>query len=252
MRYLNAPSTGATAVRAVAVRRQYGNGAAVVTALDNVSVAVPRGCFIAVVGPSGSGKSTLLHCLAGLDTPDSGKVYLGETELTRLSEHDLTSLRRDRVGFVFQSFNVVPVLTAGENILLPLRLAGRTPDREWIDRVIDTVGLRNRLGHRPSQLSGGQQQRVAVARALVTRPEVVFADEPTGNLDSRASAELMQFLRRSVGELAQTVVMVTHNPAMAAYADRTLVLCDGRVVDDLRSPTAELVQDRVHALGARP
>jgi putative ABC transport system ATP-binding protein len=240
------------AVRAVAVRREYGNGAAAVTALDNVSVAVPRGSFIAVVGPSGSGKSTLLHCLAGLDTPDSGKVYLGETELTRMSEQDLTSLRRDRVGFVFQSFNVVPVLTAGENILLPLRLAGRSPDREWTDRVIDTVGLRDRLGHRPSQLSGGQQQRVAVARALVTRPEVVFADEPTGNLDSRASAELMQFLRRSVGELAQTVVMVTHNPAMAAYADRTLVLCDGRVVDDLRSPTAEQVQDRVHALGARP
>jgi putative ABC transport system ATP-binding protein len=241
-----------TAVRAVAVRRQYGNGAAAVTALDNVSVAVPRGRFMAIVGPSGSGKSTLLHCLAGLDAPDSGKVFLGGTELTRLSEKDLTRLRRDRVGFVFQSFNVVPVLTAGENILLPLRLAGRSPDREWTDRVIDTVGLRDRLGHRPSQLSGGQQQRVAVARALVTRPEVVFADEPTGNLDSRASAELMQFLRRSVGELAQTVVMVTHNPAMAAYADRTLVLCDGRVVDDLRSPTAEQVQDRVHALGARP
>src|SRR5262245_25181302 len=160
-----------TAVRAVAVRREYGNGAAAVTALDNVSVAVPRGCFMAVVGPSGSGKSTLLHCLAGLDAVDSGKVYLGETELTRLSERALTRLRRDRVGFVFQSFNVVPVLTAGENILLPLRLAGRTPDREWTDRVIDAVGLRDRLRHRPSQLSGGQQQRVAVARALVTRPE---------------------------------------------------------------------------------
>jgi putative ABC transport system ATP-binding protein len=161
-------------------------------------------------------------------------------------------LRRDRVGFVFQSFNVLPVLTAGENILLPLRLAGRAPDREWTDRVIDAVGLRDRLRHRPSQLSGGQQQRVAVARALVTRPEVVFADEPTGNLDSRASADLMRFLRRSVGELGQTVVMVTHNPAMAAYADRALVLCDGRVVDDLGSPTAEQVLDRVQALGARP
>jgi putative ABC transport system ATP-binding protein len=241
-----------TAVRAVAVRREYRNGAAAVTALDDVSVAVQRGCFMAVVGPSGSGKSTLLHCLAGLDSPDSGEVYLGETELTRLSDHELTRLRRDRVGFVFQSFNVVPVLTAGENILLPLRLAGRAPDREWTDRVIDAVGLRNRLRHRPSQLSGGEQQRVAVARALVTRPEVVFADEPTGNLDSRASADLMRFLRRSVGELGQTVVMVTHNPAMAAYADRTLVLCDGRVVDDLGSSTAEQVLDRVHALGARP
>jgi putative ABC transport system ATP-binding protein len=240
------------AVRAVAVRREYGKGAAAVTALDNVSVAVQRGCFMAVVGPSGSGKSTLLHCLAGLDAVDSGEVYLGETELTRLSERELTRLRRDRVGFVFQSFNVVPVLTASENILLPLRLAGRAPDREWTDRVIDAVGLRDRLRHRPSQLSGGQQQRVAVARALVTRPEVVFADEPTGNLDSRASADLMRFLRRSVGELGQTVVMVTHNPAMAAYADRALVLCDGRVVDDLGSPTAEQVLDRVQALGARP
>jgi len=239
------------AVRAVAVCREYGIGAAAVTALDNVSVAVQRGCFMAVIGPSGSGKSTLLHCLAGLDTPDSGEVYLGETELTRLSEQDRTRLRRDRIGFVFQAFNVVPVLTAGENILLPLRLAGRAPDRQWADRVIDAVGLRDRLRHRPSQLSGGQQQRVAVARALVTRPEVVFADEPTGNLDSGASAELMRFLRRSIGELGQTVVMVTHNPAMAAYADRTLVLNDGRVVDDLRSPTAEQVLDRMQALGAR-
>ena len=241
-----------TAVRAVAVYRKYGNGAAAVTALDNLSVAVQQGSFMAVVGPSGSGKSTLLHCLAGLDAVDSGTVYLGETELSRLSEPKLTRLRRDRVGFVFQSFNVVPVLTAGENILLPLRLAGRTPDREWTDRVIDAVGLRHRLWHRPSQLSGGEQQRVAVARALVTRPEVVFADEPTGNLDSRASADLMRFLRRSVNELGQTVVMVTHNPAMAAYADRTLVLCDGRVVDDLRTPSAEQVLDRLLALGARP
>jgi len=238
-------------VRAVAVRREYGNGVAAVTALDNISVAVEQGCFVAVVGPSGSGKSTLLHCLAGLDTPDSGQVYLGDTELAGLSDHQLTRLRRDRVGFVFQSFNVVPVLTASENILLPLRLAGRSPDPEWTDHVIRAVGLRDRLGHRPSQLSGGQQQRVAVARALVTRPEVVFADEPTGNLDSRASADLMRFLRWSVDEFGQTVVMVTHNPAMAAYADRTLVLCDGRIVDDLRSPTAEQVLDRVHALGAR-
>jgi len=193
-----------------------------------------------------------LHCLAGLDTVDSGEVYLGETALGRLSERELTRLRRDRVGFVFQSLNLVPVLTAGENILLPLRLAGRAPDRKWTDRVIDAVGLRDRLGHRPSQLSGGQQQRAAVARALVTRPEVVFADEPTGNLDSRASADLILFLRRCVDELGQTVVMVTHNPAMAAHADRTLVLCDGRVVDELGSPTAGHVLDEVHGAGARP
>jgi putative ABC transport system ATP-binding protein len=238
------------AARAVEATKVYGRGPVSVLALDEVTVDFEAGRFTAIMGPSGSGKSTLMHCLAGLDTLTSGRVFVGDADLSALSDRELTRLRRDRIGFVFQSFNLVPVLTAGENILLPLRLAGRAPDREWTDRVIDAVGLRDRLRHRPSQLSGGQQQRVAVARALVTRPEVVFADEPTGNLDFHASADLMRFLRQSVGELGQTVVMVTHDPAMAAYADRTLVLCDGRVVDDMGSPAAEQALDRTRSLGA--
>ena len=205
-----------------------------VTALDTVSVALDRGRFTSVVGPSGSGKSTLLHCLAGLDTVDSGAVYLGDTELGRLSDRELTRMRRDRIGFVFQAFNLLPILTAAENIALPARLAGRPMDRAWTRRVVEALGLADRLGHRPSQLSGGEQQRVAVARALVGRPEVVFADEPTGNLDSRTGAELLRFLRRSVDELGQTVVMATHDPAAAGYADRTLALSDGRIVEDTR------------------
>jgi len=238
------------AARAVAVSKSYGRGAAAVRALDDVSVAFAAGRFTAIVGPSGSGKSTLLHCLAGLDSVDSGSVYLGETDLTALPERELTRVRRDRIGFVFQSFNLLPTLTAGENVVLPVRIAGRTPDRTWTDRITDAVGLRDRLRHRPSELSGGQQQRLAVARALVTRPAVVFADEPTGNLDSRSRLDLMAFLRRCVDDFGQTLVMVTHDATAAGYADRVLVLADGRVVDDLATPTAEQVLDRMRTLGA--
>jgi putative ABC transport system ATP-binding protein len=231
------------AVRAVGISKRY----RVVTALDNVSVSIDAGRFTAVLGPSGSGKSTLLHCLAGLDTVDGGAVYVGETNLRSLGDRELTRLRRDRIGFVFQSFNLLPTLTAAENLLLPLRLAGRAPDRSWLGRVVDAVGLGDRLGDRPAQLSGGQQQRLAVARALVTRPAVVFADEPTGNLDSRAGADVLALLRRCVDEFDQTVVMVTHDPAAAGRADRALFLADGRVVDELWSPTVEQVLDRVRA-----
>jgi putative ABC transport system ATP-binding protein len=233
------------AVRALSATKRYGTGTATVTALDNVTVAIPAGRFTAVLGPSGSGKSTLLHCLAGLATLDSGEVQLGELVLSSLSERELTRLRRDRIGFVFQSFNLLPALTAGENLLLPLRIAGRAPDRAWMDRVIDAVGLRGRLGHRPGALSGGEQQRPAVARAVVSRPAVVLADEPTGNLDSRASADVLRLLRRSVDELGQTVVMVTHDPGAAGYADLALFLADSRVVDELESPTAEQVLSRI-------
>jgi putative ABC transport system ATP-binding protein len=218
-------------------------------ALDNVTAALPAGRFTAVMGPSGSGKSTLLHCLAGLETVDSGTVYLGETDLSALSERELTKLRRNRVGFVFQSFNLLPALSAGENLLLPLRIAGRRPDRDWTDRVIDAVGLRARLGHRPGELSGGEQQRLAVARALTGQPAVVFADEPTGNLDSHASADLLDLLRRCVDDFGQTVVMVTHDPAAAGYAHRVLFIADGRVVDEMVEPTAERVRDRVQERG---
>jgi putative ABC transport system ATP-binding protein len=245
----DAPGDG-VAVRAVGVSKRYRAGSAAVVALDDVSVAIGAGRFTAVLGPSGSGKSTLLHCLAGLDTVDAGSVWLGETSLKPLSERALTRLRRDRVGFVFQSFNLLPVLTASENMLLPLRLAGRAPDATWTERVIDAVGLRERLGHRPGQLSGGQQQRLAVARALVTRPAVVFADEPTGNLDSRSTADVLALLRRCVDEFGQTVVMVTHDPIAAGRTDRALFLADGRLVDDVWSPTAEQVLDRVRRLGA--
>jgi putative ABC transport system ATP-binding protein len=239
------------AVRAVAVSKMYGRGAAAVRAIDGVSVEFAAGQFTAVVGPSGSGKSTLLHVLAGLDTVDSGSLYVGGTELTALLERELTRLCRDRMGFVFQPFNLLPTLTAAENVVLPLRIAGRVPDRAWTDRVIDAVGLRDRLGHRPSELSGGQQQRVAVARALVARPAVIFADEPTGNLDSRSSRDLVVFLRCCVDEWGQTVVMVTHDTGAAAYADRVLILADGRIGDDLVAPDASLVLDRIRALGAQ-
>jgi putative ABC transport system ATP-binding protein len=238
------------AALAVGVTKLYGVGEAAVAALDDVDVAVARGRFTAIMGPSGSGKSTLLHVLAGLDRPTSGEVYLGDTEITSLRDKRLTELRRDRIGFIFQSFNLLPTMTAAENIVLPLRIAGRRPDADWVASIVDTVGLAGRLEHRPSQLSGGQQQRVAAARALASRPEIVFADEPTGALDSRSGTELLRFLRTAVDELAQTVVMVTHDPQAASYADRVLFLADGRIAGELHAPTAEDVLDHMKSLGA--
>jgi len=226
---MNADTTS-LAVRATNVYRRFGRGGAAVTALDDVSVSVRTGEFVAVMGPSGSGKSTLLHCLAGLDRVDAGAVRVADAELTALSERELTRLRRERIGVVFQSYHLLSTLTAGENLLLPLRLAGRRPDHAWVQRLVDEVGLRDRLGHRPAELSGGQQQRLAVARALVGRPALVLADEPTGNLDSIAGRSVLTLLRRAVDELGQTVVMVTHDPNAAALADRVVVLADGRVV----------------------
>ena len=246
------PPAGRTldfAVHAVEVTKTYGDGPTAVTALDRVSTAFGRRRFTAVMGPSGSGKSTLLHCLAGLDTVDAGEIRLGDVDLTRLDEPALTRLRRERVGFVFQAFNLLPTLPAAENLTLPLAIAGRRADPAWVDRVVDAVGLRDRLGHRPAELSGGQQQRLAAARALAARPEVVFADEPTGNLDSRSSAERLGVLRRSVEELGQTIVMVTHDPVAAGHADEVVFLADGRVVDLMAAPTAERVLDRLKALG---
>jgi putative ABC transport system ATP-binding protein len=242
-------TTGAAiAARAVDVWKVYGSGEAQVIALNGVSVDLAQGHFTAIMGPSGSGKSTLMHCLAGLDSVTRGDVFIGDTRLTGLSDGDLTTLRRTKVGFIFQQFNLLPTLTAEENILLPLAIAGRKPDRAWFDTVIDTVGLRDRLKHRPSQLSGGQQQRVACARALVARPDVIFADEPTGNLDSRSGAEVLGFLRNSVRDFGQTIVMVTHDPNAASYADRVIFLGDGRIVDELRDPTADSVLDRLKRL----
>jgi putative ABC transport system ATP-binding protein len=237
------------AARAIDAVKVYGEGDAQVRALDGISADFPARQFTAVMGPSGSGKSTLLHCLAGLDTLTSGRVYIGDTDLTTLSEKKLTLLRREKVGFVFQSYNLVPTLNASENITLPLDIAGRKPDPDWFDRVVDTVRLRDRLRHRPTELSGGQQQRVAAARALVSRPEIVFADEPTGNLDSKSGSELLGFLRSAVDDFDQTIVMVTHDPTAAGYADRVVFLADGRVVDEMRQPTAEKVLDRMKSLG---
>jgi putative ABC transport system ATP-binding protein len=244
-----AAAAAGLAARAVAVTKVYGSGHTAVRALDDVSVDFPSGRFTAIMGPSGSGKSTLMHCLAGLDSITAGSIWIGDVNLTGLGERQLTHLRRDRIGFVFQSFNLLPTLTAAENIELPLDIAGRKPDKGWLDRVIDTVGLRDRLTHRPGELSGGQQQRVAAARALVSQPSIIFADEPTGNLDSRASAELLQFMRRSVDEFGQTIVMVTHDAIAAGYADRVLFLADGRIVDEMLQPTAERVLDRMKSLG---
>jgi putative ABC transport system ATP-binding protein len=218
-----------SAARAANVSKSYGDGDAAVHALDDVSVSLAAGEFTAIMGPSGSGKSTLLHVLAGLDRPTSGEIYVGDTEITRLKDKALTLLRRDQIGFIFQSFNLLPTLTAAENIVLPIRIAGRRPDEFWVQSIVETVGLTDRLGHRPSELSGGQQQRVAAARALASRPQIVFADEPTGALDSRSGSELLGFLRTAVTELGQTVVMVTHDPLAAGYADRALVLADGRI-----------------------
>ena len=237
------------AARAVEVTKVHGRGAAEVRALDRVSVELPAGQYTAIMGPSGSGKSTLLHCLAGLDRPTSGQVFIGDVELSRLSDRQLTLLRRAKVGFVFQAFNLLPTLTAAENVELPLAIAGRKPDRSWVDKVIDAVELRERLGHKPAELSGGQQQRVAAARALASKPAIVFADEPTGNLDSAASAELLGFLRRSVDEYGQTIVMVTHDPTAAAHADQVLFLADGKIVDELADPTPEKVLDVMKRLG---
>jgi putative ABC transport system ATP-binding protein len=239
---------GSVAASASEVVKLYGSGETAVRALDHVSVELMRGEFTAIMGPSGSGKSTLMHCLAGLDTVSAGTVTVGDVELSRLSDKQMTALRRDRIGFVFQSYNLVPTLTAIENITLPIDIAGRKPDRLWLDTVVMTLGLRDRLSHRPGELSGGQQQRVAVARALASQPEIVFGDEPTGNLDSRSSGEVLGILRHSVDELGQTVVIVTHDPRAAAYADRVLFLADGRIVDELRSPTAEAVLDYMKRL----
>ena len=236
------------AASARALTKVYGEGDSRVVALDHVDVDFHIGRFTAIMGPSGSGKSTLMHCVAGLDEPTSGTVFLGDAELSGMSDDALTVLRRDRVGFVFQAFNLLPTLTAWENITLPLDLAGREPDRALADRVIAAVGLGDRLDHRPNQLSGGQQQRVACARALITEPDVVFADEPTGALDSVSSADLLTLLRTSVDQLGQTVVMVTHEPAAAAYADRVLFLADGRLVDEIAAPTADRVLDRMKSL----
>jgi putative ABC transport system ATP-binding protein len=230
------------------VWKVYGAGEAQVIALQGVSVDLERGRYTAIMGPSGSGKSTLMHCLAGLDTVTRGDVYIADTQVTGLNDSGLTNLRRDKVGFIFQQFNLLPTLTAEENILLPLNIAGRKPDRAWFDTVIDTVGLRDRLRHRPNQLSGGQQQRVACARAMVARPEVIFADEPTGNLDSRSGAEVLGFLRNSVRQHGQTIVMVTHDPNAASYADRVVFLADGQIVDEITAPTAEAVLDKLKSL----
>ncbi|AIR97032.1 ABC transporter ATP-binding protein [Streptomyces glaucescens] len=238
-------SAGAVAARARALTKAYGSGETAVLALDSVDVDIARGRFTAVMGPSGSGKSTLMHCLAGLDTVSAGQVWLGDTEITGLKERELTRLRRDRIGFMFQSFNLIPTLDALENITLPMDIAGRRADPEWLDRVVDTLGLRDRLRHRPAQLSGGQQQRVACARALAARPDLIFADEPTGNLDSRAGLEVLGILREAVDELGQTVVMVTHDPGAAAHSDLVLFLADGRIVDELGRPSAEAVLERM-------
>ncbi len=230
----------------------YGSAETEVRALDGVTVDLYTGQFTAVMGPSGSGKSTLMHCLAALDTPTSGEAIVGGTSLGNLKDKDLTRLRREQIGFVFQAFNLVPTLTAQENITLPLDLAGRKPDQEWFDKVIDAVGLRPRLTHKPSELSGGQQQRVACARALVSRPSIVFADEPTGNLDSTSSAEVLGFLRRSVDEFGQTIVMVTHDPVAASYTDRVLFLADGRVIEELRQPDRDSILEAMARLTPAP
>jgi putative ABC transport system ATP-binding protein len=251
------PRTGGSGARsavAAAARqvvKSYGSGETRVVALDHVDVEIARGAFTAIMGPSGSGKSTLMHCLAGLDSVTEGRIWVGEQEITGLKDKKLTRLRRDRIGFIFQAYNLLPTLNALENITLPMDIAGRKPDKQWLDKVIETVGLSGRLKHRPSELSGGQQQRVAVARALAAQPEIIFGDEPTGNLDSRAGAEVLGFLRNSVRELGQTIVMVTHDPVAASYADRVIFLADGRIVDDMNGPTAESVLERMKNLDAK-
>lgn len=236
------------AVRAESATKIYGSGPTEVRALDDVTVAFEKGRFSAIMGPSGSGKSTLLHCVAGLDDLTSGKVFIGDQDLGELNDKDLTLLRRTQVGFVFQAFNLVPTLSASENITLPLDIAGTKPDADWFGRVVDVLEIGDRLDHRPSELSGGQQQRVAVARALASRPEVIFADEPSGNLDSKSGSQLLEFLRLAVDDFEQTIVMVTHDPVAAGYADRAVFLADGRIVDDLAGPTSDSVLDKIKAL----
>jgi putative ABC transport system ATP-binding protein len=238
----------ANAARAIAAVKVFGEGSTAVRALDGINLALPRGEFTAIMGASGSGKSTLLHCMAGLDTLTSGQALIGDTDLSTLDDAGLTRIRRDRVGFIFQAYNLIPTLTAAENISLPLAIAGRKPDEAWFAAVVETLHLRDRLTHRPSQLSGGQQQRVAAARALITRPDLVFADEPSGNLDSRSGQQLLEFLRRAVDEFGQTIVMVTHDANAASYSDRVVFLADGRVVDELADPTTDRVLDRVKNL----
>jgi putative ABC transport system ATP-binding protein len=238
-------ATAVAAAGAIEAVKVYGRGEGQVVALDNVSVTFEKSRFTAIMGPSGSGKSTLMHCLAGLDTLTSGAIFIGDTYLAKLNDKELTELRRKAVGFIFQAYNLIPTLTAEENITLPLMLGGDAVDRQWFNEVVQTVGLADRLKHRPSELSGGQQQRVAVARALNARPDIVFADEPTGNLDSRSGAEVLDFMRRAVREYGQTIVMVTHDPGAAAYADRVVFLNDGRTVDEMRDPTPDAVLDRL-------
>ncbi|WP_436787497.1 ABC transporter ATP-binding protein [Yinghuangia sp. YIM S10712] len=238
------------AARAAQLTKAFGEGETQVTALDSVDIDIPRGRLTAIMGPSGSGKSTLMHCLAGLDTVTAGRVWIAGTEITRLKDKELTKLRRDNIGFIFQAFNLLPTLTALENITLPTDIAGRRPDAEWVRQVVAALGLQDRLRHRPAELSGGQQQRVACARALAARPEIIFADEPTGNLDSRAGAEVLAFLRRSVDTLGQTVVMVTHDPVAASYAHRVVFLVDGRIVDEMDAPTSERVLERMKRFDA--
>jgi putative ABC transport system ATP-binding protein len=238
------------AAGAINASKIYGKDDSEVRALDDVTVDFALGQFTAIMGPSGSGKSTLMHCLAGLDALTSGRVLIGDTDLAQLDDKQLTSLRREKVGFIFQAYNLIPTLSALENITLPMDLGGIKPDQEWLDTVIDKMNLRNRLSHRPSELSGGQQQRVAVARALASRPQIIFADEPTGNLDSKTGAEILAFMKHAVTDLHQTIVMVTHDPVAAAYADRVIFLADGKVVDEINDPTAELVLDRMKRLGS--
>jgi len=241
--------TGRAAAGAIDATKVYGRGEGQVVALDNVSITLEASKFTAIMGPSGSGKSTLMHCLAGLDALTSGAIFIGETYLAKLNDKELTELRRKSVGFIFQAYNLIPTLTAQENITLPLLLGGESPDKDWFNEVVNTVGLADRLKHRPSELSGGQQQRVAVARALNARPDIVFADEPTGNLDSRSGAEILDFMRRAVREYGQTIVMVTHDPGAASYADRVVFLDDGRVIDEMLDPTSDAVLDRMKRFG---
>jgi putative ABC transport system ATP-binding protein len=244
------PPNVTVAARALEASKVYGSGEAEVRALNGINVSFETAHLSAIMGPSGSGKSTLLHCMAGLDRLTSGQIFLGDSEISRLGEKELTLIRRDKLGFIFQSYNLIPTLNALENMTLPLSLAGRKPDPEWLNTIVTTVRLGDRLKHRPSELSGGQQQRVAVGRALLSRPEIVFADEPTGHLDSRSGAEILTFMRKAVDDLGQTIVMVTHDPIAASYADRVVFLVDGAIVDELANPDADSVLDKMKSLGA--